>query len=156
MSRYLGLLSSALVVSLTVTGCKSVEEHTQGLAAASATDRNLTVGVVQSQIRVGMTQAEVASVLGSPNIVSRDQGNKEAWIYDKIATEAYYSSSEGGAGIAAGAGGIAGKTLILGGVGANYSESTGARSMTQKTLTVIIKFDHAQRVESFNYHSSKF
>ncbi|MGN6670151.1 MAG: outer membrane protein assembly factor BamE domain-containing protein [Candidatus Nucleicultricaceae bacterium] len=156
MSRNLLVLSVATFVIGTVAGCKSVEHHTEGLAAASATDRNLTVGVVQSQIRVGMTQADVAGVLGSPNIVSKDQGNKESWIYDKIATEAYYSSSEGGAGIMGGAGGIAGKTLILGGVGANYSEKTGAHSQTQKTLTVIIKFDQAQRVESFTYHSSKF
>lgn len=55
-----------------------------------------------------------------------------------------------------GAGGIAGKALILGGVCANYSEKTGAHSQIQKTLTVIIKFDPAHRVEIFTYHSSKF
>ncbi len=156
MNRSLFLLSLSASVIMTFTGCKSVEHHAEGMAVASVTDRNLTVGVVQSQIRVGMGQADVAAVLGSPNIVSKDQGNKESWIYDKIATEAYYSSSEGGAGIMGGAGGIAGKTLILGGVGANYSEKTGAHSQTQKTLTVIIKFDQMQRVESFTYHSSKF
>jgi outer membrane protein assembly factor BamE (lipoprotein component of BamABCDE complex) len=152
MNRYLVLMSSALAASLTMTGCKSIADQTQGLAA---TDHNLAVGGVQSQIRLGMTQTEVSSVLGSPSIVSRDQGNKEAWIYDKIATKAHYSSSEDGAGIEAGAGGVSGKTLILGGVGSNYSKSTGVRSTTQKTLTVIIKFDQAQRVEGFNYHSSK-
>ncbi len=152
MNRYLALMSSALAVSLTMTGCKSIEDHTQGLAA---TDRNLAADGVQSQIRVGMTQTEVTSVLGSPSIVSRDHGTKEAWIYDKIATKAHYSSSEGRIAIAAGSDGISGKTLILGGVGSNYSGSTGRRSTTQKTLTVIIKFDQEQRVESFNYHSSK-
>lgn len=156
MSRRFYLFSSFAVISLSLMGCRSVENHAQDIAAASAADRNLTVGVVQSQIRVGMTQADVASILGSPNIVSREQGNKEAWIYDKIATEAYYSTSEGGAGIEAGAGGLAGKALILGGVGANYSERTGSHAQTQKTLTVIIKFDASQRVEGFTYHSSKF
>jgi hypothetical protein len=40
-----------------------------------------------------MSGTEVAVALGSPNIVTRDSGGKETWIYDKIATEASYSKS---------------------------------------------------------------
>jgi outer membrane protein assembly factor BamE (lipoprotein component of BamABCDE complex) len=149
------LLGFTLIIG-GIAGCKTVEEHSGAINKATVTDRNLTVGVVQKEIRVGMNQGDVASVLGSPNIVSRDDADKETWIYDKIATEAYYSSSEGGAGINAGGGGLVGKGLILGGVGANYSESTGAKTTTQKTLTVVIKFNKAQKVESFTYHTSKF
>ena len=56
----------------------------------------MTVGKVQKEIRVGMSGADVASALGSPNIVSTDEERREVWIYDKIATDRAYSSSSGG------------------------------------------------------------
>jgi len=116
----------------------------------------MTVGVVQKEIRAGMSQADVATALGSPNIVTRESDGKETWIYDKIATEASYSRDSGGAGGIAGAGGITGTTLLLGIFGGNYSKDSGATSTTQKTLTVIIKFNKDAKVETFSYHASKF
>jgi hypothetical protein len=76
----------------------------------------MTVGIVQKEIRVGMSQADVALALGSPNIVTSDGSGKETWIYDKIASEASYSASSGGVSGGVGAGGLAGSALILGGV----------------------------------------
>ncbi len=112
----------------------------------------MTVGIVQREIRVGMSQADVAEALGSPNIVSTDSAAKEVWIYDKVATEASYSKSSAG-GIVAG-GGIPGPALILGGVGGNYE--SGAAAQTQRTLTVVIRFGEDRSVESFSYHTSRF
>lgn len=129
-------------------------QHQQSLP--STQEREMTVGIVQKEIRAGMSQADVATALGSPNIVTRDSEGRETWIYDKIATEASYSRDSGGAGGAVGAGGIPGATLILGILGGGYSREAGASSTTQKTLTVIIKFDKDSKVESFAYHSSKF
>lgn len=103
-------------------------------------EQQLTVGVVQKQIRAGMSQAEVAEALGSPNIVTRDSDGREAWIYDKIGTQASYSSAGGG-----------GSILIL-----SASHSSSVSQTTQRTLTVIIKFGADGRVESFTYHASKF
>lgn len=100
----------------------------------------MTLGIVQKEIRVGMSQADVATALGSPNIVTKDGNGKETWIYDKIATEASQSRDSGGI------------FLILG----IYSREAGAVSSTQKTLTVVIKFDKNNLVESFTYHTSKF
>jgi len=93
---------------------------------------------------------------GSPNIVTRDSDGKETWIYDKIATEASYSRDSGGARGVVGAGGIAGPALILGVLSGNYSRDAGATSTTQKTLTVIIKFNKDTKVETFSYHASRF
>ncbi len=62
----------------------------------SSKEREMTVGIVQKEIRVGMTQADVAEALGSPNIVTRDSDCNESWIYDKIATEVSYYSDSGG------------------------------------------------------------
>jgi len=37
----------------------------------------------------------VATVLGSPNIVTTDTERRETWVYDKISSEVAYSESEG-------------------------------------------------------------
>ncbi len=135
-------------------GCMTAAQHQQSLP--STQEREMTLGIVQKEIRVGMSQADVATALGSPNIVTRDSEGRETWIYDKIATEASYSRDSGGVGGAAGAGGIPGTTLILGILSGGYSREAGASSTTQKTLTVIIKYDKDSKVESFAYHASKF
>ncbi|MEW6687077.1 MAG: hypothetical protein AB1393_12890 [Candidatus Edwardsbacteria bacterium] len=148
------IAGSSLLVFTLLSGCMTAAQHQQSLP--STQEREMTVGIVQKEIRVGMSQADVATALGSPNIVTRDSEGKETWIYDKIATEASYSKSSGGIGGGAGAGGVAGTTLILGLIGGGYSKEAGAMSTTQKTLTVIIKFDKNNTVESFSYHASKF
>jgi outer membrane protein assembly factor BamE (lipoprotein component of BamABCDE complex) len=112
----------------------------------------LTVGTVQKEIRVGMSGAEVAAVLGSPNIVSTDEERREVWIYDKISTDTVYSTSSGGLSAL-----ILGGGADVGGVAAGSTgRAAGAASTTQKTLTVIIKFDADKKVRDFAYHASKF
>jgi hypothetical protein len=143
-------LTLSMIISCLLFGCINAADHQKELH--STQEREMTVGVVQKEIHVGMSQADVASALGSPNIVTRDSEGKETWIYDKIATEASYSNSKGfigGSGVGVGP---SGGGLILGGV----SKEAGATSTTQKTLTVIIKFAKSNLVESFSYHSSKF
>jgi hypothetical protein len=125
-------------------------------AAAPVAEHEFTVGLVQKEIRVGMSQTDVAVALGSPNIVTRDSEGREAWVYDKIATEASYSNTQtsiGGAGSAAGA---PGPSLILGILTGGRSKQTGSSRTTQRTLTVVIRFDGTSQVESFSYHASKF
>lgn len=143
-----------LAAVMLTSGCMTAAEHQRTLS--SANEREMTVGLVQKEIRVGMSQADVATAIGSPNIVSRDSDGRETWIYDKIATEASYSKDSGGAGGLAGAAGMAGSTLLLGGLTGSYSRDAGATSTTQKTLTVIIKFDRESKVDTFSYHSSRF
>lgn len=136
------------------SGCVDAARNTAELH--STNEREMTVGIVQREIHHGMSAGDVAEELGSPNIVERDGEGRQTWIYDKIATEASYSQSSGSVGGLAGAGGTPGSALILGGLFGGYSKSAGAAATTQKTLTVVIKFDRADRVESFSYHSSKF
>jgi outer membrane protein assembly factor BamE (lipoprotein component of BamABCDE complex) len=128
----------------------TASQHQKSLG--SENEREMTVGQVQKEIRIGMSQAEVAETLGSPNILTKDSDNNEVWVYDKIASEASYSNSGGG--ISGGAGGLIGSVLTLGLI--NYSQNSGAKSSTQKTLTVLIKFDLKQKVKSFSFHASKF
>lgn len=133
-----------IIVSLlsVASGCASAARHSQ-LTQDNTTDR-LTVGKVQREIKIGMTSAQVAEILGSPNIVTTDEERREVWVYDKIATNVSYSNSESGAGLG----------LIIFGVGG--SGSSGAQSTSQRTLTVVIKFDKDGKVRDFAYHTSSF
>lgn len=118
----------------------------------AAPEREFTVGLVQREVRVGMAQADLAAALGSPNLVTRDAKGGEAWVYDRIATEARYSSSGIGAG---GGGSYAGEsTLLLGWLSAH--KRSGKSSVTQRTLTVVVRFDGDGKVESFSFHASRF
>jgi outer membrane protein assembly factor BamE (lipoprotein component of BamABCDE complex) len=130
---------------LLLAGC-SASQHLNEVRAEDS-DR-VTVGTVQKEIRLGMAAADVAAVLGSPNIVTTDDERRETWIYDKISTEVAYSRSGGT---------IVG--LIFGSQGGGLgvgSKRAGAESTSQRTLTVIIHYDDAQRVRDFSYHSSRF
>lgn len=130
---------SCLFLSLLfLSGCSTASSHLRSTKSDVA-DR-VTVGKVQREIRVGMSSAAVIETLGSPNIVSTDENRLEVWVYDKIASDVSYSNSNGGV------------WLILGAVGGN----SGAASTTQRTLTIVIKFDVDKKVRDFAYHSSSF
>ncbi len=144
------LAASALIGS----GCVSARNHLEDVHSNS--ERELTVGVVQKEIRQGMYQDQVAEALGSPNIVTRDEEGLETWIYHKIATQASYSNSDAGYRGGVGAGIPAGSTLIVALVGGGYDQAAGASATTQKTLTVVIKYSKAGTVNSATYHSSTF
>ena len=127
-----------LVGVFILSGCATANLHRQRVQ--DNTGERITVGKVQREIRVGMSSAKVAEILGAPNIVTTDEERREVWIYDKISTNVTYSTSEAGAGF-----------LIVGGSGAS-----GAKSTTQRTLTIIIKFDKEGKVRDFAYHASQF
>jgi len=143
------LLISAIAVVF-LSGCMMTPQHRRAVRDDSG-DR-MTVGKVQKEIRVGMSGAEVAQVLGSPNIVSTDEERREVWIYDKISTETAYSTSEGGVASLI----LVGLTDVFLGGGGGLSGSSGASSTSQRTLTVIIKFDGDKKVRDFAYHASRF
>ena len=148
------VLGLSLIVGLLSSGCMTAAQHQQDLH--SAQEQKITVGVVQKEIRKGMTGAEVAEILGSPNIVTTDEQGREGWIYDKISTEVSYSKSSGG-GVIGLLFGVVGDSGGVGGMpGASFSKSAGAESKTQRTLTVVIKFDKEMKVRDFAYHSSSF
>jgi len=128
------LLMSVLVLS----GCASASNQRQDVQSDKG-DR-VTVGKVQREIHIGMPSAQVIEVLGSPNVVSTDENRLEVWVYDKIATDVTYSNNNGGV------------WLLIGAVSGN----SGASSTSQRTLTIIVKFDADKKVRDFAYHSSSF
>ncbi len=115
--------------------------------SGATTDENLTVGTVQREIRVGMSGADVARVLGSPNIVTTNSERNETWVYDKISSQSVSSETSGGVAIL---------RLIsdIGPIAA--SGRTRRESRSQRTLTVVIDFDGSNQVRDFAYHTSRF
>jgi len=143
----IGICAAAVLL---VAGCQTAGEHRTAVQDDSG-DR-LTVGRVQKEIRIGMGSADVVQVLGSPNIVTTDDERREVWVYDKIATDKAYSTSSGGVNVLVLAFGGSGGALG----GAGGSASAGASSTSQRTLTVIIKYDKDSKVRDFAYHTSRF
>lgn len=127
-----------LITGLLLQSCTSVAEHRAGVKDDSA-DR-VTVGKVQREIKIGMSGAEVAEILGSPNVVTTDGERREVWIYDKFSSDVSVSESGG-----------YGTLIILGASG-----KAGAKSASQRTLTIIIKFDKDRMVRDYSYRTSRF
>jgi outer membrane protein assembly factor BamE (lipoprotein component of BamABCDE complex) len=85
-----------------------------------------------------MSSTDVVLVLGSPNMVTTDDKRRESWVYDKVSTEGMASTSSGA------------RFLWL------PADNKAAVSRTQKTLTIVIKFDEKGMVRDFAYNTSKF
>jgi outer membrane protein assembly factor BamE (lipoprotein component of BamABCDE complex) len=127
------ILVLASLVFAYVTGCRHPSPP------AEQAD-NLTVGKVQGEIKLGMDAASVAQILGSPNIVTTDDQRREVWIYDKVSSDSVDTANSFG-----------GSIIILGG-----QTSQRQSSKTQKTLTIIIKYDEDKKVRDFAYNYSQF
>src|SRR3989338_9743886 len=119
-----------MCLPLILIGCAPATYHKQQVQ--DNTEDRVTVGKVQREIKVGMSSAQVIEILGSPNVVSTDEERREVWVYDKVATEVVYS--EGGV--------------------TRLREWAGAASQSQRTLTIVIKFDKENKVRDFAYHTS--
>jgi outer membrane protein assembly factor BamE (lipoprotein component of BamABCDE complex) len=138
-----------ILIPLFLTACASVGDLRKSVNDSS--EQKLTLGKAQKEIRQGMSEADVAEALGSPNMVTKDKDGVETWIYDKVSTDYAYATSSGGiSGLILGFGGGA-----AGGAGAGVNQSAGAASSTQRTLTIIIKFKNNQ-VSEFTYNSTSF
>lgn len=134
MRSLLLLLSFSLV-----SGCATTPGATS--------DENLTVGTVQREIYIGMSGAEVAQVLGSPNIVTTDENRNETWVYDKISSQTVTTDASGAVAI----------LRFMSDIGPIAASSRSrSESSTQRTLTVVINFDESDKVRDFAYHTSRF
>jgi outer membrane protein assembly factor BamE (lipoprotein component of BamABCDE complex) len=138
-----------LFLAVLLTGCETAGNHRKALDDSS--EQKITLGVAQKEIKVGMSQGDVAKALGSPNMVTKDKDSIETWIYDKVSTDYAYSTSSGGlSSLILGFG-----SGVAGGLGGGVSKNAGAASRTQRTLTIIIKFNKAE-VSEFTYNATSF
>lgn len=123
---------SILFVALFMTGCGQKEKE--------VTVDQISVAAVQKEIKIGMSGADVVEALGSPNMITTDSERRESWVYDKISTDQVSSSQSQG--------------LLL--LFFGTSGSTSSSSSTQRTLTIIIKFDSDGLVRDYSYRQSSF
>jgi outer membrane protein assembly factor BamE (lipoprotein component of BamABCDE complex) len=151
--RSINLVLSCILILL-LSGCMTAGQHRQAVRDDQA-DR-ISAGVVQREIREGMSSAEVVQVLGAPNMVTTDEKRREVWVYDRISTEHVYSTSSGGISALILGGAAGGSGAGGGGVGFGGSRGSGAASTSQRTLTIIIKFDEESKVRDFAYRQSSF
>ena len=137
------LIALASVSAVYFSGCAMAQNYYDPRA-----DEKLTVAKAQGEIKIGMSSADVIGVMGSPNIISTDDQRREVWVYDKISTQVAYSKSSAGIG-----------GLIFGAVGGalgSVSVEGGTSSKSQRTLTVVIKYDENKKVRDLAYHTSSF
>lgn len=152
--KRLKILSIFLMMIAPLTGCMSAKQHYRQTHGPN--EKEITVGTVQKEIRKGMSAADVATVLGSPNIVTTDSENLEVWVYDKISTDVSYSKDSSGAGLKLLIAGVGDNLFGAGVPSGSYSRSAGSQSKTQRTLTVVIKYNEQNQVRAFFYHTSRF
>ena len=140
MKKNLSLVLPGILIVFVLTGCypTSLVDQQKDINAAKGEGDNLSIGKVQKEIRVGMSSSDVVSVLGSPNMVTTDDKRRESWVYDKVSTEGMASTSKG--------------TGFLW----FPADRNATVSRTQKTLTIVIKFDEKGMVRDFAYNTSKF
>lgn len=147
--KFNSALLPLFALPVVLNGCVGVGEHRQNVRNSS--EEKLTLGVAQREIKAGMSPADVAKVLGSPNMVTRDKDGVETWIYDKVSTEYAYSSSSGGVSALI----LSAGSSTAGGLMGGGNQAAGASSRTQRTLTIIIKFKNSA-VSEFTYNATSF
>lgn len=122
------------------TACQSAPQQINDVQAAQNADARLTLGTIESQLHNGMSSAAVIETFGPPNIVTTDDQRREVWVWDRIATMRAHTSSGGWA------------TILILGVG----NKTKTSSVSQRSLTLIVKFDDQKKVRDFSYRYSNF
>ncbi|MGI6680980.1 MAG: hypothetical protein ACOX3T_05835 [Bdellovibrionota bacterium] len=123
---------SLLIVFTLVQACSSRNYNLN--------EERLTVAKAQREIKIGMSASEVLDVLGSPNMITTDDKRRETWVYDRVSTTVQASSSRHGVWV-----------LFY-----DYSNRNSLSSSTQRTLTIIVKFDNQSKVRDFAYRTSAF
>jgi outer membrane protein assembly factor BamE (lipoprotein component of BamABCDE complex) len=114
---------------------------TPALAQIDHKNGPLTSGNIAMNLEVGKTtQANVLEAFGAPNIVTMDGARNTVWSYQKHATVTQSNSSSSF------------WTVILTG-GAKRADGF---SSTQRTVTLIIKFDANNVVSDFRSRTSDF
>jgi outer membrane protein assembly factor BamE (lipoprotein component of BamABCDE complex) len=129
-------LVTIVLCGAALAGC--VQPQTKPVTARNS---ELTHGNVQMNIKKGeTTQTQVLEAFGAPNITSIDASGQEVWTYQRMASVAQASSSSNY------------WTVIL----AGGSNTAAGFEQSQRTMTLIIKFDEQKVVSDFRSRSSEF
>lgn len=126
------LTAAVLALSTVLSACTTTDYNVQ--------EERMTVAKAQREIKIGMSSAAVIEALGTPNMVTTDDERRETWVYDRVSTNIQSSSSQNGV------------WLLLFAAGNKNQKVTSS----QRTLTIIVKFDIDNKVRDFAYRTSAF
>lgn len=133
-------MSSRLLVAVVSVGLLAGCVQTS-LKPVTVRNSELTHGNVQLKLKIGeTTQIQVLEAFGAPNITTVDGANQEVWTYQRQATVSQAASSANY------------WTIAL----AGGSSGAAGFEQTQRTMTLIIKFDSGNVVSDFRSRSSEF
>ena len=132
-------MKKLIIIMFALIGCLLI----QGCSSTPKDEKNspFTTGNVQLSLKQGVTtQAEVLEKFGSHNMAVVDSSGDDVWTYQKYATVTQSSGQSGYFWL-----------VIVGG-----SAGTSGLEQTQKTMTLIIKFDKDRKIKEFKSMSSNF
>jgi outer membrane protein assembly factor BamE (lipoprotein component of BamABCDE complex) len=140
-SRAKGATFAALLAALLVGGTACVPMSAQATKPVSSRNNDLTHGNVEMNLQVARTtQDQVLEIFGAPNIATIDGWGQEVWMYQRQATVTQSTTAKDF------------WTIVL----AGGSHSAAGFEQTQRTMTLIIKFDDKHVVSDFRSRSSEF
>ncbi len=87
-------------------------------------------------IHKGMEQNEVAKLLGSPSIVTKDRDGFSVWVYDKVAKMARHEEGE--------------DKIVL-----DLDREIEKLNQKQKNYSVLLKFTSERTVKELSFHMTK-
>ena len=128
------LCSCALIVFTSCAVLGPDSDKNEGLPG-----NNLTVATDRKEIRKGMSVPEVEEVLGTTKNLLSDSKSRAVMIYDRVSSTSVKRDSSDR------------NTLVL--LGLNSTEDDSSKIAE---FTIIIKFDHDNKVYDFDFYPSKF
>ncbi len=121
-------LAILMIIIFSIASCTSLKAPQKS---------NLTQGIVKTKIEKGVTsQAEILSLIGAPNIITKNRDGDEVWTYSR---QSFDSES----------GGFAGGLFLFGG-------SKAFSSASSNSFDLIITFDNKNIVKDYSAVSSQF
>jgi len=122
------LKTGKAILMLSLVSLSACQAPLATIPARQVETQKITLGSVQSKIKVGVTNSEVIEVLGSPNIVTTNADKTETWVYDKVMSEV--EKADGW--------------------------STEVKVSSTRTMIVTIKFDKEGKVRDVAYRQTSY
>ncbi len=134
MSKAVFVLPLLMMGLCTVAEAQEIETH------------KITLGAVQSKIKVGASGDDVIEAIGSPNIVTSGDNGSETWVYDKLSV------------VQKSSGNVAGHARLddTQPSATVTGQAKMEQSTTERTMMVIVKFDAGKKVSSVQYRESSY
>jgi len=134
--RFLGAVATLSMIAFG-SGCVTISSE----GDESTRNSMLTAGVAKAKIIKGQTtQAEILSLFGAPNIITKDKQNDEVWNYNRMSFSSVVDKDSYAT------------FFFLSGFGGSRAVSTA----TTKSFDLIVTFDENDVVKSYSIISASF